>query len=589
MTRQLLPRRLRDWRMLRRVRRAVADSGLFDALWYAKQYPDTAKSSHSPLDHYLLFGAAEGRDPHPLFDSDWYLRQYPDVDRTNPLFHYVRYGAAEGRDPSPLFDSDWYLAKYPDVGRTGANPLFHYVRYGAAEGRDPSPLFDSDWYLTRYPDVAKLGLNPLAHFARHGVNEGREPRPASTLGSDVAGFVLRGGVDSAAPGSALRSPPLAAQIVQDACRSWAPLRSYAVPGIKPRITLITDSLGPSSLFGGVATSMIFAAMIAQRIGASLRVATRHEKAEPRAFGDVLKPSGVEWNGNVEFAHINPGDPASQLDVGEHDLFITTSWWTTASVKAAIPETKIIYLLQEDERMFYPHGDERLRCSEVLESPGLRFVINSELLHRHLVASGLDNIRERGLWFEPSFPLALRYETTRPAGKKRFLFYARPNNQRNLYLRGLEAIDAAIARKILDPEAWEIFFVGKDLAPITLARGVVPELRQSLRWSEYAALMRTMDVGLSLMYTPHPSYPPLDLAACGAVAVTNRNGLKQSLDAYSKNILCRGTDVESLVAGIGEAVALANDWPKRSENYRTQSLLRDWNRSFGPVLDKLTSE
>ena len=78
-----------------------------------------------------------------FFDSDWYLAQYPDVAASgvNPLEHFVVSGAFEGRDPSPFFDSDWYLAQYPDVAASGMNPLEHFVVSGAFEGRDPSPLF----------------------------------------------------------------------------------------------------------------------------------------------------------------------------------------------------------------------------------------------------------------------------------------------------------------------------------------------------------------------------------------------------------------------------------------------------------------
>jgi hypothetical protein len=60
----------------------------------------------------------------------------------NPLEHYVRFGAAEGRDPHPLFDTAWYLAHNPDARIVGITPLEHYVRCGADRGGSPHPLFD---------------------------------------------------------------------------------------------------------------------------------------------------------------------------------------------------------------------------------------------------------------------------------------------------------------------------------------------------------------------------------------------------------------------------------------------------------------
>ena len=82
-----------------------------------------------------------GEKTNPLFDRDWYLSQYPDVrdGAIDPYDHFLRYGAAEGRDPSPTFDTQWYLKENADVRESGINPLVHFYRHGAAEGRDPRP------------------------------------------------------------------------------------------------------------------------------------------------------------------------------------------------------------------------------------------------------------------------------------------------------------------------------------------------------------------------------------------------------------------------------------------------------------------
>jgi hypothetical protein len=80
-------------------RRLLAGSRLFDAAWYLERYPDVAASGMDPMQHYLAFGAREGRDPHPSFGTGWYLLSNPDVAAMgiNPLVHYKLYGAREGR------------------------------------------------------------------------------------------------------------------------------------------------------------------------------------------------------------------------------------------------------------------------------------------------------------------------------------------------------------------------------------------------------------------------------------------------------------------------------------------------------------
>ena len=90
----------------------------------------------------------------------------------------------------------------------------------------------------------------------------------------------------------------------------------------------------------------------------------------------------------------------------------------------------------------------------------------------------------------------------------------------------------------------------------------PHIVQNLPWLDYVKLVRRMDVGLCLMDTPHPSYPPLDLAASGAVVVTNQHGSKTSLASYSNLIICDDSSIEGLKRGIAEAVARTADRDRR---------------------------
>ena len=197
---------------------AAAPAALFDQGWYLKARPDLAGSRASPLAHYLLRGAAEGVDPHPLFDTAFYAeRNASELAATGltPLEHFVRQGAAEGRDPHPLFDVGFYLRQAPDLIGSGQNPLEHYLSVGAARGLTPhrlfSPeayarslvaagvsgepslvhyltvgaalglkphlLFDPAWYLAGNPDVAAGGVEPLTHYLKSGAAERRQPSP----------------------------------------------------------------------------------------------------------------------------------------------------------------------------------------------------------------------------------------------------------------------------------------------------------------------------------------------------------------------------------------------------------------------------
>jgi len=74
-----------------------------------------------------------------LFDEAYYLKQYDDVRRADidPIEHYVLYGWKEGRNPAPWFDTKFYLENNPDVAKAGVNPFVHWIRWGRREGRKP--------------------------------------------------------------------------------------------------------------------------------------------------------------------------------------------------------------------------------------------------------------------------------------------------------------------------------------------------------------------------------------------------------------------------------------------------------------------
>lgn len=73
----------------------------FDAAFYLQTYGDVAEAGQDPLDHFLMTGWLEGRDPNPRFSVRDYLETYPDIAAAgvNPFAHYVTAGRAEGRQP----------------------------------------------------------------------------------------------------------------------------------------------------------------------------------------------------------------------------------------------------------------------------------------------------------------------------------------------------------------------------------------------------------------------------------------------------------------------------------------------------------
>jgi SAM-dependent methyltransferase len=362
-----------------------------------------------------------------------------------------------------------------------------------------------------------------------------------------------------------------------------PLRTYAVPGSERRLSVVTDSIGEGFLYGGVGTTLIMATLLARRMDCRLRLITRTQPADVQRIRTVLEAQGLEWSGDIEVVHAPPTSEEN-IPLGAGDFFLTTSWWTTLATLQSVPARNVIYLLQEDERMFYPRCDDRLRCAETLARGDLHIVVNSQLLFDHLDhgPEPLPGLQSRAHWFEPAFPSRLFHRDRRGhEGDKRgtFFFYARPNNLRNLYWRGLEAISVALEEGVLDPELWTFLFVGKDIEGVVLPGGIIPTVLQNLPWDRYADVVRSVDLGLALMDTPHASYPPLDLAASGAVVVTNTCGIKQSLERYSRNIITVPTEVDALCRGLAKGVALSSNASTRLYNLEHSGFERDWQQAL----------
>lgn len=81
------------------------------------------------------------------FDAQYYIKKYPDVLMAgiDPLDHYILYGASEHRNPAEWFDTAYYLEHNDDVKLSGVNPFYHYLSAGLKE------------YRFTNPSLAKLG------------------------------------------------------------------------------------------------------------------------------------------------------------------------------------------------------------------------------------------------------------------------------------------------------------------------------------------------------------------------------------------------------------------------------------------------
>lgn len=96
---------------------SLALSGLFDPVYYLKNFEDVAQAGMDPLIHYVDFGAKENRNPSDFFDTEYYVSNNLDVvtKKLNPLLHYLELGIKNGRPTRALEANriDWNLPPPP--------------------------------------------------------------------------------------------------------------------------------------------------------------------------------------------------------------------------------------------------------------------------------------------------------------------------------------------------------------------------------------------------------------------------------------------------------------------------------------------
>ncbi len=353
------------------------------------------------------------------------------------------------------------------------------------------------------------------------------------------------------------------------------------------INVVTDSLRAESMAGGVATTLIIATLFANAKQLPLRIITRTHLANPESYFSIIKLHGIDRPIKVEFYcdadRSLTGEKDFKLGIREDDIFIATSWWSASAIDKTINGRNFFYIIQEVETYFYPRSDEHLLCSQIMKKQNIRFLVNSNLLFDYFKENE-PNIYHNGNCFEPAFPCCLKSKLKQKDTHTLF-FYARPNHPRNLIAYGINILNRCIETGILDPDEWSIYCLGSDGVDLSFSNGVKAINLGKLSWGEYVSFLQKVDLALSLMYTPHPSYPPFDVAASGGVVVTNKYLNKIELP-QSQNILLSSLDEEEFLATMDQGLSLAKNIDQRQQNFDNSTILTDWHESLDELIAKM---
>jgi len=585
----------------------------FDHEWFKEEYGINDCTDRNKLFQiYQNLLKTIPASPNVGFNEAYYLNMYPDVKNavkagkfSSGFEHYVLMGKKEsrvcnGENPAQagvegdakqiklLFDESWYLHTYPlaaaEIAKKGMEPFEYYITRGIEQRHSPNNWFDEEWYLSFYPDVLDLIETGLArggfdHYLRSGRGEYRLPRRKvkDILEYKFPGLTQLAGLERAA------------QLE----RKLQPMPVEAVLRSRIRINFVVPTMDKDIMFGGYAAILQLIRKVVS-MGLDTRILVTEDAHLSKEYAwmhnRLILDQGQK--SEVEFENVTLRD--KRIKVSSNDRFVAYSAWTAliaSDLAACTDEKKFIFLIQEDERIFH-HNDSIRAIVEYAYSLPHVALFNSHELMQHFKSIKLgifdndaSNSQNTFAFEHVLTPVSLPTESalTNKAGKK-LLFYGRPEPHaaRNIFELGFLGLKEAIRRGHFD-RTWSFDAVGTlvEKRTVEIGDGIILNMMPKLDGGSYGSLLANYDIGLSLMYAPHPGLVHFEMAAAGMIVVANeyeqRN--EQYFKDKSDNFVVTKPTIHGIAEALGKAAQRANNIPARVQHAYKPKGPGNWDQVF----------
>ena len=581
----------------------------FDEAYYLMNNRDVldhlfAGGIDSGLRHFLGWGIYEGRVPVRASDlsriSDHLLGEAPvksghgtnsalSFDELCDLLHFVpdevlakcyikepvtlRTGETH-RLPTPIerffqnrpwlnlvlaeFDEVFYAKQSQQRFKSKFAAFQHYIDACRTTMPNPNSEFDEAFYRSFHYDVnAVIEKGELIcgfeHYIISGRKEQRVPRydAVATLEAVIPGV----------------TDPVGLSNVDDIEKKVTPCPHRLDRSRRPTVWIIVPFLYTDVMFGGFASFIEFIErLLAQSVRCGLFI-----KDAPSATLGYFKfrsPDRLLTKRLNEIEVYSPIDSGREFAFSPRDLFICYSNWDGLwgiPFAAKTEFGKPIFWIQELEAIFFSYDSRRFVMNSVYLNDHIG-IFNSEFLRKYFIRERIGVYRDSGFADRRS----LSYEHvlqfvgqakpggTKPKHRRRLLLYTRPEGHaaRNLFEVSIVALRLALKTGVFD-DSWEFKGIGSLGGPYTveLTDDVTLDIIPKMSLDEYREFIQDVDIGMSLMYAPHPSLLPYEFALTGAVVVTN-NFEERGPDYFSRygdNIISFDCSVEKCAEAICRAV------------------------------------
>lgn len=333
-----------------------------------------------------------------------------------------------------------------------------------------------------------------------------------------------------------------------------------------RLNLIIPALSQRHVFGGIATALdFFKTLLPENFDARIIITDEscfsHSDNNDYAGWNIVNLNDSDLRGRLI---VCAGDRyGKSIAVRRKDIFIATAWWTAIAAQKLIEQKRIfyesnklqstekfIYLIQDYEPGFYSWSSRYSLAESSYHLPSILPVFNTNILKDFFVLNGYDV--SGGFVFEPVLNSSLR--STLPLSgsmrEKIVLVYGRPSVNRNAFEILVMSLRHAVSS--CDLSQWKFYSAGESHDDVDLGKGLKLTSLGKLSLESYSELLKKSYAAISLMISPHPSYPPIEMAAFGLKVITNTysnknlNGISPFIESvavpFPENIAKKLVDV-----------------------------------------------
>jgi hypothetical protein len=360
-----------------------------------------------------------------------------------------------------------------------------------------------------------------------------------------------------------------------------------------RLNALLPTMQPEKIYGGITTALRVIGHIADELpdDVDLRVLITSDSLNAASVAELSQRLGRNFTwampdddveGDIVVGMAEHQHTPVSLRAGE--FYVATAWWTADLGFRLIDRqrdlhgrsSRLAYIIQDYEPGFYEWSNTyALSEATYHRKDDTLAIINSEELTNYVLAQH-EFAESYCVPFVLHPALAAEIAPMRP--DKLILAYGRPSVSRNCFELLCEGLRLWQSRHPAECKDFEIIFAGEEFAAERIDGLLGAKNVGKTSLDEYAKLLNRTAVGVSLMVSPHPSYPPLEMASAGCMTITN--------GYQGKDLSLRADNVISLASLTPAAVAAALEEALSRVSYEDEKKLRTINtiKSLAPPAD-----